>query len=106
MSEQELLREIVARTLASVPGLRKLVLFGSRARAQARVDSDVDLVAVVDEAPVSGPRTVDWRLALLGLDFGFDLIVLSSAEWDVAAAMPGSAAAAAKREGLVIYGAP
>jgi predicted nucleotidyltransferase len=99
------LAEVVRRTRATVPGLRKLVLFGSRARNEARADSDVDLVAVVDAAPQSGPRTVQWRLALIGVDAAFDLIVLSSAEWEAAAAIPGTAAAAARQEGRTLYAA-
>ncbi len=105
MDEERLLRIIVERSRASLPGLRRLILFGSHARGTSRPDSDVDLVAIVDDPPMHRPRTLSWRLALTDLDIPFDLAVLSPTEWDSARAIPGTAVAEADAEGRLLYAA-
>jgi predicted nucleotidyltransferase len=103
MVQDVLLREVVRRALLVVPGVQRIVLFGSRARGTARPDSDVDLVIITPTVPAHGPRTVALRLALRGLDVGFDLIVLTPEEWQVLSAQPGTVAAAADLEGQVLH---
>ena len=55
MTPAELRRRIVATVLATVPDLRWLALFGSRARGDATRESDVD-VALLAGAPVERER--------------------------------------------------
>ena len=105
VDDERLFRTIVDRTRASLPGLRRLILFGSHARGMARDGSDIDLVAIVDDPPIRRPRTLGWRLALSDLAMPFDLAVLSPAEWESARAIPGSAVAAADVEGRLLYAA-
>ena len=81
-----LLHSAMERVLA-VGGVQALVLFGSRARGEARVDSDLDLAVILTEAqPAPEQKLETWRrcrqaIGLLGV--GVDLVVVGSAdaEW-------------------------
>ena len=54
-----LARELAKRILtADRPRVRRIILFGSRARGDARPDSDLDLLVVIDHAPARGAREV------------------------------------------------
>lgn len=77
----DLLPEIVRRIREVVPDVCQILLFGSRARGDARDDSDFDLVVITPTVPASGPRSVEIRLALRGLGVGFDLVRLTPEEW-------------------------
>lgn len=60
--------------------MREYTLFGSRARGDARADSDVDLLVVVDrldEAERSEVFDLAWRAAFLGMEGGGEYIVLA-----------------------------
>ena len=80
MSDQEILAEAVRRIDERFHP-RKILLFGSRARGDAREDSDFDLMVVMDDPG-------DWRTpgrirgALRGLPAPFDILVQSSALWE------------------------
>ncbi len=63
-TESEVLGEVVARTLKVWPHVQKILLFGSRARGNARPDSDFDVLMVVPELRVDTARTTRLRLAL------------------------------------------
>lgn len=77
----QLRHDIVRRITTAAPEVREVLLFGSRARGDAREDSDVDLVLLVP--PDADRRAVAIRAhtALWGLDLGFDLLVLTDADW-------------------------
>ncbi len=54
---------LVGKHLARAPGLKRIVLFGSAARAEERPESDLDLLVVVDQD--SSKEAVEERLAAL-----------------------------------------
>jgi predicted nucleotidyltransferase len=81
MSESEILRAVVERTRAIWPNVERVLLFGSRARGDARPDSDYDLLIVAPDLPTDTARTARLRLALRGLGASFDLMALTPAEF-------------------------
>lgn len=79
--DQELRRNIADRIRAAVPEVAEVLLFGSRARGDARPDSDVDLVLIVPGEPDRRSVAVRARRGLWGLGIGFDLLVLTREDW-------------------------
>jgi hypothetical protein len=97
------------RRLLDLGGVQALVMFGSRARAEARQDSDLDLAVILSEAQLSAQRKAEaWRhcrQAIGPLGVGLDLVVVGSAD---ALRLSGSrwhVLGDVAREGRVIYSA-
>lgn len=88
---------------------RRVILFGSQARASADARSDVDLLVVCPINPERASRRalmVAMDRALAGLDFASDVIVLTPEEFERDRHIPGTLARPAWREGTVLYEAP
>ena len=95
------------RRLSALPEVKAVVAFGSRARGEARPDSDLDLAVILREPQLSPDQKLEaWRRcrqALGALGVGNDLVVvgcsdaerLSQSRWHVL----GDVA----REGRVLY---
>jgi len=98
----ELLEEVVRR-IRSVGAPRAVVLFGSRARGDARPDSDLDLLIVEESGLPRFKRSGRYRRALRGVFPAKDVVVWTSeeiAEWrDV----PNAFITSILTEGRVLY---
>ena len=104
--DDRLLQRMVAAIVEEVDP-EQVILFGSRARGDAGVDSDVDLVVV--EAEPFGPgrdRRAEavrlWR-ALAGLEVAADILVYSRDEVEYWRGSLNHVLARALREGKVLY---
>ena len=104
-----LLSDMVRAIVAEVDP-EQVILFGSRARGDARKDSDVDLV-VVESAPFGKERSRRreavrlWR-ALSGLGVAKDILVYSRDEVEYWRDSLNHVLARALREGRVLYERP
>ena len=106
----EALLEGMVQAIVDVADPEQVILFGSRARGDAGVDSDVDLVVV--EAEPFGPgrdRRAEaarlWR-ALAGFRVPKDILVYSRDEVDYWRDSLNNVLARALREGRVLYERP
>jgi uncharacterized protein len=102
-SEQTALVEIVLR-LRDALDPREIWLFGSRARGDARPDSDFDLLVVAKPGGVFGSD--DYDLAdrpLRGTGVGCDVVPCSSSDFDDGLDLPTSLVARIVEEGRKIY---
>jgi predicted nucleotidyltransferase len=102
MTEQSLLAFVEDRIVARFRPL-KVILFGSRARADARPDSDVDLLVVMADAPNKRALAIEMRRSVRDLPLAKDIVVTTPEEIARRGDMPGSVVRAALREGRVIF---
>ena len=109
MITDEILRAATRRLVTQFQP-RRVILFGSQARASADSHSDVDLLVVrsIDPGRASSRRAlmVAMDRALAGLGFASDVIVLTPEEFERDRHIPGTVARPAWKEGTVLYEAP
>lgn len=101
----ELLADLVAR-IRSVGSPRKIVLFGSRARGDARPDSDLDILVIEDSDLPRHRRGAVYRRALVGLFPAKDIVVWTPEEVQQWALVPNAFITTALSEGKVLYERP
>ncbi|MBI3268475.1 MAG: nucleotidyltransferase domain-containing protein [Planctomycetes bacterium] len=101
----ELLHDIVRRIRGAGDPLR-IVLFGSRARGDARPDSDIDLLIVEESDQPDYRRSPKYYLALCDLFPSKDILVYTPEEVRDWSAVPNAMPTSALREGRVLYVRP
>ena len=99
------LAEMIRRILA-VGEPQKIVLFGSRARGDARADSDYDLLLVEPSVLPRHKRAARYRRALTGLAGAKDILVWTPEEVAQWRDVPNAFVTAAVQEGVVLYERP
>ena len=78
-------------------------LFGSQARGNAGVDSDIDLLVVVPRSSVSRyQRAIMARRELAAFNVPMDIVVLTRDEWENEIKAPSSLASTVAREGIAL----
>ena len=102
---EELLNEVVRRVL-QVGSPHKIVLFGSRARGDARPDSDLDLLILEDSELPGYQRSPRYYDVLAGLFPSKDIVVFTPEEVNEWSEVPNAFVTTALREGRVLYGDP
>ena len=100
----------MVRVIVAEVDPEQVMLFGSRARGEARADSDVDLIVV--EAEPFGPgrsrrkELTRVSLALFDFEIPVDVLLYSSDEIDYWRNSPNHVIARALREGKLLYERP
>ena len=104
MTTPEAVQEAAQRLHAARPQAT-IILFASRARGDARPESDVDFMVVLPEAPASPRREMVMLSDLLRpLRVWADVLVVNAQRFREAAAVPGTLHHTVAREGKVLYG--
>jgi len=98
----ELLDEIVRRVLA-MGDPTSIVLFGSRARGDARPDSDLDLLIIEETTSRGAERDARYYRALRGVYPAKDIQVWTPGEVEEWRQVPNSFIMTVLREGKVLY---
>lgn len=91
----------VMESIVSTFHPRRVVVFGSQARGDARPDSDLDLLVIFDELDDRRERRVQLRRLMSHEAFAKDVLVATPA--DVERPPLGSVLADAVREGVTVY---
>lgn len=100
--DDALLAEVVHRFLA-VGSPRKIVLFGSQARGDARNDSDLDILIIEETGGPGWKASPRYYGALAGFHREVDIIVASPAEVEDWSEVSNYLLTTALREGRVLY---
>ena len=82
---------------------KRIILFGSYARGDARMDSDVDLLVVVGRVADRVAEMVRLGRVLSPLRIPVDLLVVSDETFRYWSDTPGNVYATARTEGRVLY---
>jgi uncharacterized protein len=93
------LQDIAARA-ARASGAKRVILFGSRARGDHRLDSDVDMLLVLDDNADLFKSGLAAYEAMFPPQIGFDILPIRESDY-----INGSTllARVAQREGVVLY---
>ena len=103
-SDQRTAEELRARLLAHREGrIRRVILYGSRARGTASPDSDFDLL-VVEAEPVSKREEIQrLRRAVHDLPYPVDVWVMGEREFEETKDIIGGLVYPAHKYGVVLY---
>jgi predicted nucleotidyltransferase len=103
--DQQVIDQVRDRILAACHP-EAIVLFGSAAREEAVLGSDLDLLIVIDLPTDVSPRDMARELHAIfrGWLLPLDIIVLTPAEWEQGLRLPGHIARVAAQEGVRLYG--
>lgn len=82
----------------------RIILFGSHGRGEAHMESDVDLLVVIDDETINKREAaIQMRRLLKDAPFPKDIIVTTPGEIGRRGSMIGSILRPALREGRVVY---
>lgn len=108
LSNEEVLLQQMVQTIIKEVSPETIILFGSRARGDARADSDVDLLVVETEpfSPQRSRRKEAARLymALRGMAVSKDILLYSRDEFERWKNSLNHIVGRAHREGRVLHG--
>lgn len=82
---------------------QSIILFGSYARNNATLESDLDLLVVVDQANNKFKKIIEIRKLLRTLRLSADVVVVTQSELKEWGHIPGTVLYWALKEGKVIY---
>jgi predicted nucleotidyltransferase len=100
--DAEQLQALVTALVDALHPLR-IILFGSRARGDARTDSDVDLLVVAETDLPPGERNFLASRAVRDLGLPTDILVVTPRELERLRTWMSSIVAVALREGRVLH---
>lgn len=102
MLPEDLKNEIIDRVV-EVAGPTRIILFGSHARGEGGVDSDVDLLILIRNAVPKRELSLRVYRALKGIGVAKDVVITTSEEFAAYKDVVGTLFYDAAREGQVIY---
>ncbi len=100
--DAELIDEMVRRIVRTAHP-QKIILFGSRARDEARPDSDIDLLVIADSPKPRHQRAAPLYGAVSDILVAMDILVYTPGEVEEWSEVPQAFVTTVIREGQVLY---
>ena len=99
----EKVQKVISK-IVEVSNPRKLILFGSYARGNQHINSDLDILVVAGDE-IDNPRKEGIRIrrALKGINMPMDILVVSENKLEELIAIPGLIYKEAVSKGKVVY---
>ncbi|MBI5115241.1 nucleotidyltransferase domain-containing protein [Candidatus Poribacteria bacterium] len=96
--------EFAIRTIVGLVQPVKVILFGSYVSGNVTINSDLDILVIVNDA-VEDPRkeSIRIRRALRGVSMPMDILVVPQEKWEELKDRPGMIYREALRNGKVVY---
>lgn len=95
----------IKNRLNDINGIEKIILFGSQARGDNTKQSDIDLIILMNDIESRYELSRMMREKLGGLEYAFDIIVMTHDEFELDKNIPGTISRYASKEGYVLYAA-
>jgi uncharacterized protein len=102
MIPEQTIQEAIRRLVAAAQP-RKIILFGSYARGDARERSDLDFMVIEREVPERHKEMLRLHDVLRSLHIPVDVLVVSEENFDYWADTPNTVYFEANEEGIVCY---
>lgn len=84
---------------------KKIYLFGSQARNEAHINSDIDILIIKESNKPKRLRALEFRKELRGNNYyPLDLLVYTPEEFENESSIKGTIAYHVKKEGRLLYG--
>ncbi|MGI8856378.1 MAG: nucleotidyltransferase domain-containing protein [Thermomicrobiales bacterium] len=103
MTETEQILHIIVTRIERIARPERVILFGSRARGEARTNSDYDLLVIAESDEPRYRRAAPLYAALADVPVEADVLVYTPAEVAEWSAVPQAFVTTAIREGQVVY---
>ena len=97
--------DFITSQLSSRREVRRILLFGSRARGDARADSDYDLCIIVDAVEDERALYVELMREIASADWSIDLVIMTEEDFVRKLEEGWSLLQAMKRDGKELYAA-
>ena len=102
-ANMEKLKEEIKKRLTSKFDLEKIILFGSQAKGTENKTSDIDLLLIGKVKYNRYKMMTDVLRSLGRMEFAFDVIILTSDEFEKHKNIPGTVARYAFKDGKILY---
>lgn len=102
VTTEEMIGKAGEALAAAAPPRSRVILFGSHARGQASLKSDLDFLVIEPDVERTAAESVRLRRALREIPAAIDIVVLSEELAGRRAKVPGTMVDRALREGRVI----
>ncbi|KUG26409.1 nucleotidyltransferase domain protein [hydrocarbon metagenome] len=96
---------MIIERLSDFKEIEKIILFGSQARREALTKSDIDLIVIMQSFEDRFEVSRRLRKKLVDIEYAFDIIVMTTKEFELDKNIPGTISRYASREGQILYAA-
>ncbi len=103
MPDSEQIRDVIVERIEAIARPERVILFGSRARGEARPDSDFDLLVIAESDEPRYRPSAPLYAALATIPVEADVVMYAPSAVEEWSAVPQAFVTTAIREGHILY---